>query len=353
MRYELLIKNEFWNDLYMELDNTKNRVFMQFMTFEGDETGLKLANKLIELRNKGIEVKVLIDRYNDYFISTKYYNHTSVEEEVIRTSKMIEEMTDCGIEIKRTRPFGSPMVFFLARNHKKIIVIDDVCYLGGINISDHNFEWHDFMVKINDKDLVNAVAEDFSYTYSGKENDFKYKNIITNKYLEKTYYDLIKNAKKEIIISSPYIIDLHLVKILKEKKIEKLLLTLKDNNYKLYNFMSDYLYSLLTADDTKVFHYTYFSHAKFLIVDRKLVFIGSSNFGTESFMNKQEIGIVILDEKFVSEFISKMFTENMKYLETYKPPQKRFGPQRLLTHLIYYLMLFYGKTFAKLVKPIG
>jgi len=353
MRYELLVNDEFWDDLYRELEQVKRRVVMQFMTFEGDEVGLKLAGKLIELRGKGIDVRVLIDRYTDFFISNKYYTDESVREEVARTAQMMEEMREAGIELRRTRPFGSPQVFFLARNHKKVTVIDDICYLGGINVSDHNYQWHDFMVRINDADLASAVTLDFNHGFAGEEKDFKHRNLITNRYLERTYYYLIENAREEIIISSPYIIDLHLVKIFKKKNVRKVLLTLKDNNYKLYNSMSNYLYSLLSRDGTEIFHYSDFSHAKFMIVDRKFLLIGSSNFGTESFDTKQEIGLVITDKEFIRGFIERMYTENLHHMDQFEPINGRFIPQRVLTHIIYYLMRFYGKTFVKLVRPIG
>lgn len=353
MRYQLLVRDEFWDDLYHELEHAQRRVTMQFMTFEGDETGLRLVRKLIELRERGVEVKVLIDRYTDFFISNKFHTDPSVQDELDRTALMMEEMLEAGIELKRTRPFGSPQVFFLARNHKKSVIIDDICYLGGINVSDHNYEWHDFMVRINDPRITDTVAEDFAHGFEGIEDDLIQHNIVTNRFLERTYYDLIESAKEEIIISSPYIIDLHLVKIFKKRKVRKTLLTLTDNNYQLYNIMADYLHSELTKGGTKIYHYTDFSHAKFLIIDRKVLLLGSSNFGTESFVTKQEIGIVITDPEFVAEFIERMYTKNKDHMEEHKPIISRFIPQRIITNIVFYLMLFYGKTFVKLVKPIG
>ena len=47
------------------------------------------------------------------------------------------------------------------RNHKKIFVIDDVGYIGGINISDHNFAWLDFNIAVTDRDTVEALVADF------------------------------------------------------------------------------------------------------------------------------------------------------------------------------------------------
>ncbi len=352
MKYELLIKEKFWKNLYNSLDKSKKRVYMQFMTFEGDRTGLKLANKLIELKKRGVDVKILIDKFTDYYVSDTYYKKNEVKEEVISTKKMIEDMRAVGIKIKRTRPYGPGNVFFLARNHKKIIIIDDKYYLGGINISDHNKEWYDFMVKIKDEKSLNYVVKDFKSTFSGKEINYSNKPIFTNRYIGEKYYDLINNAKKEIIISSPYIIDLSLINLLRDKKISKILLTLKDNNQQVINNMSKYVYGHLIKDGTKIFHYSSFSHAKFLIIDRKKLLIGSSNFGKESFTTKQEIGILIEDKKFINKFIKKLYLNEKKNLNNYKCPKRKFFKQLLYTHLVYYLLLIYFKFFVGRVKPL-
>lgn len=255
MNYELLANNEFEKDLYKELNKCKKRVLMQFMTFEGDKTGLKLADKLILLKKRGVDVIVLIDRFTDYYVSDTYYKKKKVRKEVISTKKMIADMKNAGIKLKRTKPVGLFWIHYLIRNHKKIVVIDDLFYFGGMNISDHNFDWNDFMVKITDNDLLPAVVVDFCYTFNGGERHYKYKNILTNKYLEETYYNLIKNAKEEIIISSPYILDYSLINLLNDKKINRVLLTLKENNYWIINSMADYLNKNLIKNGVGVYWY--------------------------------------------------------------------------------------------------
>jgi len=347
------VKKEFWDDFYNELDSAKKRVYVQFMTFEGDKTGLKLANKLIELKKRGLEVKVLIDRFSDYYVSDTYYKREEVREEVIATKNMIESMEKNGIKVKRTHPYGLGKIFFLARNHKKIIVIDDVYYLGGINISDHNKSWYDFMVKIKEKNSLKSVVNDFNYTFLNKFRNYKGNNIITNKNIGDVFYDLIDGAKNEIIISSPYAIDLSLIDILKDKKIKKVLLTLKNNNQFVITNMSKYIYRRLIEDGMDIFQYSNFSHAKFLVVDRNKLLIGSSNFGKESFIAKQEICILIEDKKFVKNFVERLYINDKKKLIKYKCPKKRFFKQNAYSHLVYYLLLIYSRFIVKKVKLIG
>jgi len=354
MEHELLSDKNFWEDLYRELNKSKKKVYMQFMTFEGDKTGLRLASKLIELKKRGVDVKVLIDRFTDYYVSDTYYKNPSVKKEVISTKKMIQKMEKEGIKIKRTRPYGFLKCFFLARNHKKIIIIDDFCYLGGINISDHNFSWHDFMVKINKKDSVKIILEDFKNTFNGKERDYKSKDVFTNKFLEELYYSLIIGAKKEIIISSPYVLDISLIRLFKKNmNAKKILLTLKKNNYNIINKTSGYLNKKLKEDGAEIFNYPFFSHAKFLLVDREKLLIGSSNFGQESFLFKQEIGILIKDKKFINGFVDKMYEEHKHNLIKYRSKKENLFMPIILVYLSYFLMQIFSKFFFRGVKPIG
>ncbi len=353
MKYVLLVNNEFEKDLYNELNKCKKRVFMQFMTFEGDKTGLKLADKLILLKKRGVDVIVLIDRFTDYYVSDTFYKKKKVRNEVISTKKMITDMKNAGIKLKRTKPPGLFWIHFLIRNHKKIVVIDDLFYFGGMNISDHNFDWYDFMVKVTDNDLLLGVVGDFCHTFKGRERNCKYKNILTNKYLEETYYNLIKNAKKEIIISSPYIQDCSLINLLNNRKINRVLLTLKENNYRIINSMADYLNKNLIKNGVGVYWYNNFSHAKFMIIDREILLVGSSNMGKESFLTKEEIGILIDDKDFVRHFTKRMYLDEKDQLIKATYRNKISVIQPVVTYLFYKLLMGYAKVCRKSVKPIG
>jgi len=182
----------------------------------------------------------------------------------------------------------------MIRNHKKIIVVDNVAYLGGVNISDHNFEWFDFMIKITNKKAVDAIVHDFCNTWNGKDRPLHEANIYTNKFLEHKYKELIRNAKEEIIISSPYVLDMSLIHQFQHKPVRRVVITSKEGNWGLLNYLSRYITDKLSRMGVEIYHYKRFSHAKFLLVDRKKLLVGSSNFGQENFSALDEIGIVIL-----------------------------------------------------------
>jgi cardiolipin synthase len=332
---KLLIGHNFWTDLYLRLENCKSEIKIQFMTFEGDETGLKLANKLIELSKRNIKIQVLIDCFTDAFVSDTLWFKSSVKDEVIATKRMINDMTLAGIEVKRTHPYGFLGLNFLARNHKKIVVIDDYAYLGGINVSDHNKEWFDFMIGISKESKVKTVKSDFESTFSGTETNFSENNIYTTKKLVEKYYDLIKNAKEEIIISSPYILDRSLLKTLRiNKNIHKEIYTLKQSNTGVLNLSSPYMLRKIIKNNADVYFFKQFSHAKFLLIDRKYLLVGSSNFDKLSFSLLQEIGLLIEDKKFIDDFYKKIIEE-----QEFEKAKK--AKRNLLSNLLNYMISYF------------
>lgn len=347
---ELLADGGFWRSLYADLESARERVYMQFMTFEGDETGLELAEKLVEVAGRGVEVKVLIDGFTDMYVSDTLYLKEEVGEEVAATKKMIEDMRSEGVQVIRSHPLGPGNIFVLARNHKKRIIIDDSVYVGGINISDHNRSWHDFMVKVTDSKTVDAAVEDYLNDFAGVEKDFESENIYTNKCLERKYHELVEGANEEVIISSPYIVDVSLIRLLKNRRFKAKLLTLAKNNWPMLEVACAYVYRRLCEEGVDVMHYMNFSHSKFLIVDRKRLLVGSSNFGKESFWLKKEIGLLIEDESFIEEFLDKMvggeqFTE-------FEPKRGPLILNRLSAYLGYLGLFVYSRVIAPWVKPI-
>jgi cardiolipin synthase len=342
---KLLISAHFWADLYNRLDSCENEVRMQFMTFEGDETGLKLANKLIELSKKGIKVKLIVDSFTDYFVSDILWTKPEVKEEVLATKKMMVDMVEAGIELKRTRPFGLFWMNFFARNHKKIIVIDDYAYLGGINISDHNKEWFDFMIGIDKKKSIESILKDFEFTFSGKEVNSSENEIYTTKKLKEKYFDLIKNAKEEIIISSPYVLDRSLLKVLETKKaLRKKVYTLKQSNIGILNTVSPYLLKKIPETNTDIYFFKQFSHSKFLLIDRKYLLVGSSNFNEHSFYLLQEIGFVIDDKEFIDDFYKRV-------IEGSEFEKSKDAKSNLLSYLINHMTSSFLWLNSKIICP--
>ena len=86
--------------------------------------------------------------------------------------EMLKDLQNAGVAIEITNRPGmlGDLSFAYGRNHKKIFVVDDCCYLGGLNLSQSVFEREDFMVKITDNDIVEQITSIFEANTADKSN---------------------------------------------------------------------------------------------------------------------------------------------------------------------------------------
>ncbi len=81
---------------------------------------------------------------------------------------MVAELRAGGVGVRFRNPVGWFYAQMPIRNHKKLVAIDSrVVYVGGINFSDHNFAWHDVMLRIEDERLCRFLIEDYEWTWRG------------------------------------------------------------------------------------------------------------------------------------------------------------------------------------------
>lgn len=345
---QLLVDDAFVDDLLERLRTASERILVQFMTFEGDEAGWTVADALIDAAEQGMDTRVLIDAYTDHFVSDTWYKDQSVADEVESTRQMIEAMREAGIQVKRTRPFGAANWLLFARNHRKIVVIDDTTYLGGTNISDHNFAWHDFMARFDHPGLARDCQDVFDRTWQGKHVGRAYRSgLVTGKPLEHAFHDLITEAEEEVIISSPYAADLQLVRLLSDLDpgVRRVFMTLEENNIAGVDAVTPYVHEKLVQADVEVRYYPDFSHAKFLLVDGEAALIGSSNFNLDSFRVKDEIGLVLRDEGSVQRLRDQLYVERAGGLITEHGGLGTVAKARsaLATHLYHAAVLAYER----------
>lgn len=302
----ILESKNFYKDILTKTSTAKKHIYMQFLTFEGDSKGIELSKKLIKAAESGVDVYLQIDYFTDYFINDQRSSNEEVEEELQATKEMFKNMKDAGIKIKRTHPYGPFRMFAIARNHRKIVVIDEYSYLGGVNISEHNIEWADFMVRFKDELLKKELIALFMSSFENKKLTKKLKRVMTNKEIIATHEKLINEAKKTVVISSPYILDRSLIRRLSKTKADVSVFTAKNNNKLIVRLGGRHIKHLLQKQGSKLVYYTDFTHGKFILIDDKYLIIGSSNFDVSSLKYMEEVGILIEDKAFINDFKKKI-----------------------------------------------
>ncbi len=302
LRFQVLQTPEFIAELRSEIPKARSQILIQLMTFDGDKAGLEIAELLLAAKARGVEVRLLVDSFTRFRVSDVPVRRPEVADEVAATKAMFERLRSQGIGLNFTHPLGPANLFAPARNHKKIFVIDDAAYLGGINVSDHNFEWHDFMVKIRDSAIRAAIVDDFEFSFGGGRRSTN-SHIITNSEIENVFDTMVTSAKHSILLASPYAVDIGLIKIIQKAAAPNIqIVASRDNNLELYEWMSPYLEWRLRRSGAEMLSYANFSHSKFLLVDDSELLIGSSNFGRHSFWCNQEICLHINDQDFIADF---------------------------------------------------
>ncbi len=175
--FEVLVGSDaFVGALTADVRDCERTLLVQFSTFEGDRSGQEFAALLLDRAEHGVEVRFTVDHYSDVVQSDYHpllvHRYTERHHERDSTHALLDHLRASGVRIKRTAPPGFLGCFLLYRDHKKLVLLDDrVAYVGGINISDHNYAWHDLMVRITGP-IVADLAADYRSTWDGATRTF-------------------------------------------------------------------------------------------------------------------------------------------------------------------------------------
>lgn len=295
---------KFLDDLEKVIEKAKSSIDLQFLTFEADAIGKRVADYLFKAKLRGIKIRFIIDHFidlyhNDYYIQRPRLNRSlqrTITSEWKNTKKLISLMAKKGIEIKRTNPLGFLRRRAFHRNHKKIVTIDSntpskaIAYVGGSNLSEHNASWNDFMVKMKG-DMINILQNDFNLTWQNKDiNDrIEYSDgvVLTDSpkgdhQIMPFVINLINNSKKRVMIESPYLRGKQIWKSLIEASrhgVDVRIIVPLHNNHKRFGAPSGKSLKKLMENGIKVYRFKEnggMTHAKALLVDGVAMF-GSSN----------------------------------------------------------------------------
>jgi len=289
----------FFEQLCIDVENAQKSVSIQCMSFEADETGCALIDLLISKPN--LKRTLLIDCYSKYVVNDTFlfsisglFNKNNALTERLALSPLLKRAEKSGVVVKFTNPIGLLMWKYPARNHKKMVLIDDkISYVGGVNFTDHNFEWPDLMIRHISTELNHALGTSFKndfeekkaepvqqinadtklYTLNGLKTKGAYQNLLNT----------IKNASKVVAVS-PYISYPMLDAI---GNVAENFVILPGKNNK--NYMT-FIHRLKRYESI---NYTYTNgsmiHMKLLIVDDETIVYGSSNFDLISYLFEKEI----------------------------------------------------------------
>jgi len=312
----LVDSTEFMDALRGDLLSARQRVFVQALTFEGDDAGQALTEAM--LRSPAPDRRLVVDCFSRHVVSDCWLAHPrhvfnrALRDERRQTDVLVDRLEQDGARVKFVNPFGAVYQHLPARNHKKLVLVDNrVAYIGGINFGDHNFAWHDLMVRIERDDVVAFLAADFEATWAGQNlarvgrfGDLTLRTLDgpTNEASFAPVLDLLGHARRTIFVESPYFMQpfQQALSDAGRRGVAVDFVTPRENNWAL---LGRALSWRARGDQVRVHRYTpRMTHMKAILVDGEALVLGSANFDLMSYRFQQEYLAVFTEPRLIEDF---------------------------------------------------
>lgn len=317
MQIELLVDSvHFWERLAEDIAGARSRVYVQTLSFEGDAAGTALAAALTAAACP--DRRVLVDTFtrfilNDRFIYwPRYLLDSGLRAEARATAELLAGLARSGVDVRFTNPVRGRIGRVAVRDHKKQVVVDGrVAYIGGINFSDHNFDWHDMMLRIEAPDVAALLERDFLATCEGRNvyRAGRFPGIElhlldgrSNARAFEPVFELLRSARHRIVAISPYIgfpfLD-HL-RVSRRRGVQVTVISPALNNRGFLRRNLEWE-SVRSGFDLWLYQGR-MSHLKALLVDETHLVAGSSNFDALSYAVHPEIVAIITEPSTIARF---------------------------------------------------
>lgn len=327
---------EFMDAVGADLRAASMSAFAQAMTFEGDRAGQRFANLLI--RSRCADRRLLVDAFSKHVISCRFLHRpgawadAELQTEVRATEATHEALRRSGVRVRFSNPAGRLLRRLPARNHKKSIVVDErIAYLGGLNFSDHNFAWHDLMLRIDDAAVAAFLADDLESTWrsspQSRWGEFTGIAIGTtngrqNRRAFEPVFDLIAAARDDILLETPYL-TFPFTDRLRDARRRGVRIRVIAPSPNPIRSVGRYIEWECARSGFELHLLPGMTHVKAMLVDGRRVVLGSSNFDYLSYRVHQEILAIVDEPGVVADFEERVAQVD---LERARPaPQRRWG----------------------------
>ena len=296
-----------FSKMLKDIDSAKSNIYLENYIYEHDEIGRAFRDALVEKAKQGVKVKVLLDAWGTR-LPKNYW--------------MVLESFGGEVRYFRQLQYAWRMISVNhERNHQKLLLIDDkITYIGSSNITHRFINWRELQLR-----LVGDKTEFFVKAFNGiwrNHTKLRIKRIariiykdfeilqdlpsFVRKLTERRYIKLLKNAKREINIETPYLVPSFnlrraFVKAVARGVKVRLILPYR-SNWKIADIIRNRYLGFLSRGGVEIYYYNpRMLHSKLLIVDNKFFILGSSNLDYRSLRHNYEINLLGKNKKIVLE----------------------------------------------------
>lgn len=253
-----------------------------------DRKSIEIIKKLFK---DGIDIRIIIEQtpYGGSAVNYKTYN----------------ELLDFGINIKYSSPrFALTHAKYIIQDNKTAFIMTSNMTYSGLNTN------RDFILKTSNQLIINELINIFNNDFNYKKYNSKLDNLVVSPLNSRDKIEsIIKTAQNSIYIYGENIGDKEFETLLKKKKEEgveiKIILpsstSVESNNVVIRKLNENGI-------EIKNLKKPY-QHAKIVIVDNSIMYLGSINYSTYSMDKNREIGIITLNTNSINKVL-KIFYED-------------------------------------------
>lgn len=306
--------------LFEALETAQHHVHVEYYIFSKDDIGLKFTEILTRKASRGVKVRVIVDDRGSK-----------------RVKDIPETLKKAGVEFYRFMP-----VHFASlsqanyRDHRKIVVIDGkIGFVGGLNMDDryinngkHKLFWRDTHVRIEGsavkelqlsffKNLCFVTKQHFELEDAYFPEASKFENgarisVATSgpaslhPYNMEVLLSAINRARESIKITNPYFIPSDQLLLALELAVAngvevEMIIPAKSDSFIVQHASFSFITPLIKRG-AKVYLYDKgFIHAKTMVVDGKISFVGTVNMDIRSFYINFEIAAILQQQQFCEQ----------------------------------------------------
>jgi cardiolipin synthase len=334
-------------EMLAAIDRATTSVVLSSYIFRADSAGSPFIRSLIEARQRGVEVRVLIDGYGAGYLWSATYR----------------QLRHAGVPVARFLHSAVPwrMPFLNLRTHRKILIVDGtIAFTGGLNIGAENListhprypvlDTHFRVAGPVVSQLSEAFAELWTFTTGEPLTGDTWCPVLQpagdstaravtsgpDQDLEKIEFlvlSAVACAQFSVQIMTPYFLpDDRIITALSLAAIRGLTIDIvlpESSNHPSVDWSTRaHIEPLLIAGCRVWTHSLPFDHSKLLTVDSTWCFIGSANWDMRSFRLNFEINLEVYHSGLV-EKVSAIIRANQKQRLTLQDLERRSLPVRL------------------------
>ena len=311
-----------YSEMLEAINNANNYVCLCVYIFKNDAIGKKFIQALIDAKNRGVNVYVLLDGVGELY-SWKKSRHI-LKKNNIQVQRFLPP---------KLIPFNLSINL---RNHRKLLVIDDeISFIGGMNISNEYIKQSENNKKLSFQDIHFKIIGNISLQLKNVyESDWRFSggnihsSIATNDSVEpilcRTIIDgpgehldhlsiillsAINSASVSVTVMTPYFLpNRELIAALITASLRGVNVTIilpEISNLRYVHWATRHmLWELLEHEIKILYQPPPFSHAKLFFIDYEYSLIGSPNIDPRSLRLNYEVGVEVYDKNFAAELNS-------------------------------------------------